>query len=92
MVAVAVRDAGEQVVERPHVSAHDSLSAVDEIALHALDLGPVGHDEHGLPRDVRRVAVEQKGDLAGVRGPREQCQRHATQSRAGRAVLCEPYP
>ena len=87
VVAVAARDAGEQVVERAHGAAHDRLAARDEIALHALNLRPVGDDEHRLPRDVRRIAVEQEGDLAGVRGPREQCQRHATQSRAGACRL-----
>ena len=81
MVAVAAGDAGEQVVERAHRAADERLAARDEIALHALNLGPVRDDEHRLARDVRRIAVEQEGDLAGVRGPREQCQRHATQSR-----------
>ena len=61
------------------------LAARDEIPLDALNLRPVRDDEHRLPRDVRRIAVEQEGDLAGVRRPREQCQRHATQSRAGGA-------
>ena len=82
VVAVAAGDAGEQVVERAHGAADERLPAGDEIALHALNLRPVRDDEHRLARDVRRIAVEQEGDLAGVRGPREQCQRHATQSRA----------
>ena len=83
VVAVAARDAGEQVVERAERATHDGVAAGNEVALYALYLRPVRNDEHRLPRNVRRIAVEQEGDLAGVRGPREQCQRHVTQSRAG---------
>ena len=92
MVAVAARDAGEQVVERADGAAHDRLAARHEVVLHALNLRPVRDDEHRIPRDVRRIAVEQEGDLAGVRRPREQCQRHVTQSRlrGGLDSSCPP--
>ncbi len=91
VVAVAAGDAGEQVVERAHGAADERLAARDEIPLDALNLRPVRDDEHGLPRDVGRIAVEQESDLAGVRRPREQCQRHATQSRAEARRLMEAW-
>ncbi len=85
--SVAVGEAREQVVERRHPAADDRLAAGEEIPPNALRLGSVGHEQNRVARDVRGIAVEQEGDLAGIRRPRKQRQRHATQSRAG---ACRP--
>ena len=90
MVAVAVSEGREQVVERRHPAADDSFAAGEQIAPDALRLGPVRHEQHGIAGDVRGIAVEQESDLAGVRGPRKQRQRHTTQSRAGARRLIWP--
>ena len=80
--SVAVGEAREQVVERRYPAADDRLAAGEEIPPDTLRLGPVGHEQNRVALDIRGIAVEQKSDLAGIRRPRKQRQRHTTQSRA----------
>ena len=67
-------DAPEEVVERADVSGEERAPASQELALDALDVRPVRHDEHRISLECVQVALEEQGHLAGVRRPREQRQ------------------
>ena len=76
-VAVRARDPLEEVVERADRRRPSSAPGrAQQIALDAVDLRPVRHDQKRIRVERGNVAIEQAGDLAGVRRADEQSQRH----------------
>ena len=41
-------------------------SSISIDLLDAFDVRPGRHDQHRLPREIREVAIEEKGHLAGI--------------------------
>ena len=56
------------------------MTPAQQLALNAVDVRPVRHDEHRLGSDARiersQIPVEEEFDLARVRRPRDQPERH----------------
>ena len=71
-----VRHPLEDVVERPDRAREQGGASREEVALRALDVRPVRHDEHRLPLERGEIAVEQRPDLARVRRPSDEAERH----------------
>ena len=64
--AVGVGDPLEQVVERADRAGQQRRSTAQQVALDAIDVRSVGHDEHRVAVERVQVAVEQQRHLAGV--------------------------
>jgi hypothetical protein len=79
-IAVAVREPGEDVVERPDRATEERGPPREQLALDPVDVRPVGHDENWLREaaGVERIEIpaKQQLDLARVGGPRDETQRH----------------
>jgi len=71
LAAILGNDPIEEIFERADGPADDGPAVLRQVALDARNLGPVRDDEHRIARQVGNVAVEQEGDFAGVRGPRD---------------------
>ena len=74
--AVTGGDPLEQVVERADRPAEQRTAAPEQVALDALDIRAVRHDQDGLAGDIREIPLEQQRDFAGVRRSGEQRQTH----------------
>ncbi len=74
----------EDVVERPDGAREERRPAREELALDAVDVRPVGHDEERLALERGQVAVEQKPDFARVCRPSDEAERHRS--------IVEPSP
>ena len=70
-------DVLEKIVERPDSPAHERGPPTQQIALDALDVRPVRHDEPRLAVELREIALEEQRDLAGVRRPDDEREAHA---------------
>ena len=75
-VVPRICDALEHVVEGVDRAAEERRPALEQLPRDALDVRPVRHDEHRLPVEGGQIAVEQKLDLARVRGAGDQAERH----------------
>ncbi len=75
-IVAGVRDALEDIVERSDRAREQRGPAREQFALNALDIRSVRHDEHGLPLESGEITVEQRLDLARVRRPSDQAERH----------------
>ena len=79
-VARAEGDTLEHVVEGADRAAEQRVTPPEQLALDAVDVRPVRHDEYrfGPLGDVERsqITVEQELDLARVGGPHDQAERH----------------
>src|SRR5262245_20867427 len=62
-------DARKEVVERPDVAGEQRALLRQELALDALDVRPVRHDEKRISLERAQVALEEQRYLAGVRRP-----------------------
>ena len=69
-------DRAEEVVERADLAAEQRRTAREQVALHAIDLGPVRDDEKRLAVEVLQIPIEEPRDLSGVRRANQQRQRH----------------
>ena len=67
--AACARDALEDVVERPDVAREQRPALCEELALDALDVRPVRHDEHRITVERAQIALQEQGHLARVCGP-----------------------
>ena len=73
-------DAAEQIFEGVDRAAEQRGPASQQLALDAVDVRPVRHDEHRLGpftgAEHVEITAEQKLDLARVCGPRDEAERH----------------
>ena len=67
--AACARDPLEDVVERPDVAREQRSALREELALDALDVRPVRHDEHRITVERAQIALQEQSHLARVRGP-----------------------
>src|SRR5262249_26016618 len=74
--AVPARDPLEDVVERADRTADQRAGLGEQLTLGPVDVRPVRHDQNRIGTEGGQVALEQERDLARVRGPCEQAQRH----------------
>ena len=70
--------APEQVVERPDRAAEEAATAGEQVALDAVDVRRIRHDQCRFVVEARQVAVEQVRDLARVGRPCEQGETHVS--------------
>jgi hypothetical protein len=75
-LAAGEDDPLEDVVEGPDRAAQQCRPEREQLALDAIHVRPVRHDENRLAFECGQVAVEQQLDLARVGGPRDEAQRH----------------
>ena len=66
----------EEVVERADRAAEEAAGAREQIALDAVDVRRVRHDQIRLVVEARQIALEQKRDFARVCRPREEGEPH----------------
>ncbi len=71
-------DALEDVVEGADRAAEERWTAREELALDAVDVRPVRHDENRLTIERGQIAVEQTLDLARVCRACDETKRHRT--------------
>ena len=73
---VGVGDRAKEVVERADRSREERGGAPNQVALDAIDVDAIRHDEPRVTRDLREIALEQERDLAGMRRPHDQRETH----------------
>ena len=67
--AAVAGDAREEVVEGADIAREQSSTLREELALDALDVRSVRHDEHRIALERAQVALEEQCHFAGVRRP-----------------------
>ena len=72
----AVGDPREDVVERADRPTEQRRAAAQEIALYAVDVRPVGHDQHGSAIHRAQIPLQQERDLARAGRPGDQAETH----------------
>ena len=90
--SVAARDPLEDVVEGADRAADERAGPGQQLALGTVDVRPVRHDQDRIGVERAEVALEQERDLARVRGPCEQAQRHPPHRSdgVGQLRMCRP--
>ena len=76
LLGVGANQAPEQVVECADRAAEQAAATREQIALDAVDVRRVRHDQSRLVVQARQIALEQKRDFARMRRPREEGQPH----------------
>ena len=75
-VPVLAREPPEEVVERPDRAAEQAAAACEQIALDAVDVRRVRHDQCRFVVEARQVPVEQERDFARVGRPCKEGEPH----------------
>ena len=76
-VVGAERELSEDVVERADRAGEQRPGSLQEIAFDPVDVGAVRDDQDRVAFDLREVSLEQARDLAGLRRPDDEGERHA---------------
>ena len=75
-VTAAVGDPLEDVVERPDRPAEQRRLPREQVALDALDVRPVRHDQHGLAFELAQIPLQEERDFAGAGRPSYESETH----------------
>ena len=73
---ISGHDLLEEVVERTDVARKQRGTASQKVALDALDIRSIGYDEPGIAFEDVQIALEEQGDLAGMRRPDDERKTH----------------
>ena len=72
LLGIAADQAPEQVVERADRAAEQAAAAREQVALDAVDVRRVRHDQSRLVVEARQIALQEERDFARMRRPREE--------------------
>ena len=72
----AEREVTEEIVERPDRAVQERAGPAEQVALDAVDVRRVRHDQNRIAFDLREIALEEAGDLAGLGRPDDECETH----------------
>ena len=75
-VGIVANEQLEQAVERDDLAAEEAAVPREQVALDAIDVRRIGHDQYRLVVETRQIALEQERDFARVRRPGEEGQPH----------------
>ena len=76
LLGIDAAEAPEEVVERPDRAAEEAAAATEQVALDAVDVRRVRHDQCRFVVEARQIALQKKRDFARMRRPREEGQPH----------------
>ena len=76
LLGIDAAEAPEEVVERPDRAAEEAAAAAEQVALDAVDVRRVRHDQCRFVVEARQIALQKKRDFARMRRPREEGQPH----------------
>jgi hypothetical protein len=76
LLGVEADQAPEQVVECADRAAEQAAAAREQIALNAIDVRRVRHDQGRFVVEARQIALQKERDFARMRRPREEVQPH----------------